>query len=198
MPKSLQKSNHYISPKLRKKNSEKPKDRIALNDKVPRLPNITKWVMEKIKIKSDSYEIFFNLYKPWRTSHFHKFPKQRSNWRVEGRKLVFKAVEVEVVVRAAHTGGARRTQGVWRIGHHRPVHFCTCETHTQRAAHWACAWRVEFQGQNILLLRPDSCQITSFCWQVSYSCLLSESWTCYGISKMEKFDVVKYKPYVHC
>ena len=99
MPKSLQKQPSFISSRLRK-NSEKPKDRIALNDKVPRLPNITKWVMEKIKIKSDSCEIFLNLYKALKTNHFHKFPKQNRVWSVGEQKTHFQSRGVEV---EAHT-----------------------------------------------------------------------------------------------
>ena len=108
MPKSLQKQPSFISPRLRK-NSEKPKDRIALNDKVPRFPNITKWVMEKIKIKSDSCEIFSNLYKAFKTNHFHKFPKKNRVLRVGEKKTRFQSRGIEVEVHVAHTSGAQRT-----------------------------------------------------------------------------------------
>ena len=93
MPKSLQISNHSISLKTQK-NSEKPKDIIALNDKVRKLKNNTKWVVEEIKTKSNSCEIFLKLYKPLETSYFNKFSKPRSNKSVEGRKYCFEAVRV--------------------------------------------------------------------------------------------------------
>ena len=59
-----------------------------------KLQNNTKWVVEEIKIKSNSCEIFFKLYKPLETSYFHKFSKPRSNSSVEGRKSCFEAVRV--------------------------------------------------------------------------------------------------------
>ena len=130
MPKSLKKSNHYISPRLIK-NSEKPKDRIALHDKVPKLPNITKWVVEEIKIKSDSCEIFLKLYKPYATSYFHKFPKQESNWSVEGRKTCFESRESELIVRAAHWASTATV-----FLHVRDAHRAHCAME-MRAAHRA-------------------------------------------------------------
>ena len=77
-PKSLQKSNHFISPKLRKSVQKVKRQKFKEMTKC-QMKNITKWVFKELKIKPISPKIFQRLYKPIESNYIQKFSEQKSN-----------------------------------------------------------------------------------------------------------------------
>ena len=77
-PKSLQKSNHFISPKLRKSVQKAKRQKFSEMTKC-QMRNITKWVVEEVKIKPISPKIFQRLYKPVESNYIQKISYQKSN-----------------------------------------------------------------------------------------------------------------------